>query len=68
MAKAAGLEVVAAGWGHSVEPIQDSDDTCDGCVERSWARGLWFICVILYFHYMISLHDSMKLDWISPCG
>lgn len=23
MAKAAGLEVVAAGWGHSVQPIQD---------------------------------------------
>jgi hypothetical protein len=45
MAKAAGLEVVAAGWGHSVEPIQDSD--CDyGNMWFTWEHGKMYYNII----------------------
>ena len=52
MAKAAGLEVVAAGWGHSVEPIQDSD--CDyGNMWFTWEHGKMYynIIDIIYNNY-----------------
>ena len=64
MAKTAGLEVVAAGWRHSVEPIQDSDDsnTCDDqCAGRSCTRGLWFVCSISCFIWLASMKGLVRI-------
>ena len=48
MAKAAGLpNVVAAGWGHSVEPIQE----CHGFPRNPWMK-----------HHILMCFDVLKMD------
>ena len=52
MAKAAGLEVVAAGWGHSVQPVQALRETNtkqknEGCEVVNLKNGVAGRCVVL---------------------